>query len=75
MASEESPTPNPTEEDDDLAKLQAEIAQMEAEAARIAKETEDLDTSASAGGAAKSSAATAGGSKGEGKEDKVNKDG
>ena len=68
MSSEEPPT-NPTEEDDDLAKLQAEIAQMEAEAARIAKETEDLDTSASVAAAKPSTAG-----KGE-KDEKVKNDG
>jgi len=47
MSTEPTPTP-PVEtvednyEEDDLEKLQAEIAKMEEEAARIAKETENL---------------------------------
>ena len=69
MADAENPTAPPEEEDEeDLEKLQAEIARMEAEAARIAQETEDLakpTAGAAAGGAA---------AKGE-KEEKVNKDG
>ena len=47
------------DEEEDLEKLQAEIARMEAEAARIAQETEDLDKSSSAGAASTSSAADA----------------
>ena len=52
--------PEEEEEDDDeedLEKLQAEIARMEAEAARIAKQTEELQTKSSGGAA--SGAATA----------------
>jgi len=38
------------EDEEDLEKLQAEIARMEAEAAKIAKETEDLENQKSGGG-------------------------
>mmetsp|Transcript_2088 Transcript_2088/g.2776 ORF Transcript_2088/g.2776 Transcript_2088/m.2776 type:complete len:132 (+) Transcript_2088:122-517(+) len=41
------------EDDEDLEKLQAEIARMEAEAAKIAKETEDLENQKSGTGEAK----------------------
>eukprot|EP00804_Cyclotella_cryptica_P020649 CCRYP_003458-RA/>CCRYP_003458-RA protein AED:0.17 eAED:0.17 QI:129/1/1/1/1/1/4/245/214 len=59
------------EDEEDLEKLQAEIARMEAEAARIAQETEDLAKPAAASVAAAASAkgdAAAGG-------EKPNKDG
>ncbi len=52
------------EEEEDLEKLQAEIARMEAEAARIAQETEDFEkqsSSKTAAAAASSSAASSAG--------------
>lgn len=63
----------PEEEEDDLEKLQAEIAAMEAEAARIARESDDFEkrtASASAGAAAAAAPKDSG--KGD---EKVSKDG
>mmetsp|Transcript_8230 Transcript_8230/g.11098 ORF Transcript_8230/g.11098 Transcript_8230/m.11098 type:complete len:229 (+) Transcript_8230:174-860(+) len=51
------------EEEEDLETLQAEIARMEAEAARIAQETENIEATAASGGSSgdKDSGASAGG--------------
>lgn len=57
---EKEPEAAAKEEEEDLEKLQAEIARMEAEAARIAQETEDLDKSSSTGAAASTAAAAEG---------------
>ena len=59
MERKESSTTMDYDEEEDLEKLQAEIARMEAEAARIAAETEDLDSKSSSGAkASKDSGAT-----------------
>ncbi|KAL3770938.1 hypothetical protein ACHAWO_002483 [Cyclotella atomus] len=76
MADKDPPTASaaPEEEEDDLEKLQAEIAAMEAEAARIARESDDFEKrTASASGAASAAAAAAPKDKSDG--EKVSKDG
>ncbi|KAL7534349.1 hypothetical protein ACHAWF_004804 [Thalassiosira exigua] len=54
------------EEGEDLERLQAEIARMEAEAARIARETEDLEKEKGGGGGGGSSSAAGGSAAGAG---------
>ena len=60
MSEKESKTVDDGEEEEDLEKLQAEIARMEAEAARIAQETEDLEKQSSSKAAAAASSTSAG---------------